>query len=82
MSGMEIVQRGERTIVSTVTPGTSAAEANFRPGDTITQIEGMPVSDLRKARSLLKSGDGRKISVCRHTRKGEKCKTLRLKRQI
>jgi len=82
MSGLEIVRRGERTIVSNVKPGTSAAKANFRPGDTITQIEGLPASDVKKARSLLKSGDGKKISVCRHTRKGEKCKTLRLQRQL
>lgn len=82
MSGLEIVRRGERTIVSNVVPGTSAAKANFRSGDTITQIEGFPASNLKKARALLQSGDGKKISVCRMTRKGEKCKTLRLQRQI
>lgn len=82
MSGLEIVRSGNQTVVKNVAPGTSAERANFRPGDKITEIEGIPASQLKKVRFLLRSGDGKKISVCRETRKGEKCKMLRLQRQI
>ncbi len=82
MSGMALEQRDQDIVVSDVRPGTSADKANFRSGDTITRIEGIKTFSLKTARSLLRSGDGKKVSVCRQTRKGGKCKMLRLQRQI
>lgn len=55
---MTLGQEIRRPVVSTVTPDTVAAEAGFRPGDVIVEIDGRPIESFAELQNevLLNSG--------------------------
>ncbi|HWE05370.1 MAG TPA: RIP metalloprotease RseP, partial [Rhizomicrobium sp.] len=50
-------------IVSTVTPASAAAQAGFRPGDTIISINGAPIESFDQIRGFVWDRAGEKLNV-------------------
>lgn len=74
MSGLFLTAQGrdlDRIVVGEVLPDSPAAEAGFRPGDAILEIDGKVAGRLRlpAVREALKAGDGRTVEL-RYPRNG------------
>lgn len=63
-------------LVTDVTPGSPAAEADLQRGDLITEIDEKPVADADTARKLLGSHDAKRGVLLFIERKGQKTYTV------
>lgn len=62
-------------LVVEVQPGTPAAEANLRPGDIITAIDGEPIEDESKFNRLLRANDPGDTITLTVNRRGQELQT-------
>ncbi len=83
MSGMGIVQRGQRIMVHSVDNDSPASLAGVHTGDELLAINGNPLPERPGAiRKLLRSGDGKVVQLHVKDAKGERTVELTLRRRI
>jgi hypothetical protein len=81
MSGLHILREDNSTVVKIVDSDSPAARADIRPGDRLLRIDGQEAAkiSLFDLRNMLKSGNGKKITLTIARADKQEDKTIELK---